>query len=118
MTSARGNVTKTEVEMDIATTSLHVIGGGTEQVIGGTEKENNTDRLIGMYTVATARHSYDETIHFLYLPKAVTSHHPRGYCNSLKSDATLYVWCMTLLPVIITGISPAVVPEVPNSLPA
>ncbi len=38
MTSARGNVTKTEVEMDIAATSLHVIGGGIEQVIGGTEQ--------------------------------------------------------------------------------
>ncbi len=32
MTSARGNVTKTEVAMDIASTSLHVIGGGTEHV--------------------------------------------------------------------------------------
>ncbi len=31
MTSARGNVTKTEVEMVIAATSLHVIRGDTEK---------------------------------------------------------------------------------------
>ncbi len=41
MTSARGNVTKTEVEIDIAATSLHVIGRGTElNPIGGTVIEN------------------------------------------------------------------------------
>ncbi len=37
MISARGNVTKTEVEMDIAATLLHVI---VSTVSGGPEKNN------------------------------------------------------------------------------